>query len=129
VTDDVKQAGICKTDEAAATAARIATLEGQLRRLQIRTFIAEMIFATLAAIVIRVVGEERRKEFMTELRGSISVEQEGFPDPDNVPIAALEAEEQAARLLDKIEHFARVGLNPKGGGVKGARRSPQRKAL
>jgi hypothetical protein len=115
MNDDAKQAEICRTDEAAAMAARISVLEGQLRRLQIRTFIAEMIFARLAAIVIRVVGEERRKEFMTELRGSISIQQEGFPDPENVPITALEAEEQAAQLLDKIEHFARVGLNPKAG--------------
>lgn len=88
-------------------------VEKRLDRLTIRGLVAETLFATVTALVLRTVAADVRRKLISELRNGVSV-------TVNAPAAlaaegatvALETEEWSAQLLDQIERLATMPAPP-----------------
>ena len=77
--------------------ARLDALADRLHRVAIRQCVNELLLATTTGFVMRFVGEHLRTQILTELRRSVTARG-----------VVLQMEEQAARLIDQIEHLARL---------------------
>ena len=70
--------------------------------------VVEVIYSTIAALILLSVSAELRGRIMGELRSSISVSAQGVLKPSDAELMTLEIEEQAQQLLDQIERMARL---------------------
>ena len=86
---------------------RLKALEDNFAGLAARQYVAEAIFATAVAMVLRSVSAGLRDPIMLGLRASIMVSTSGFSDPDQAETMILEVEERAKQLLDQVERLAR----------------------
>jgi hypothetical protein len=90
-------------------------IEDRLDRLVMRELVGETIFSTVTALVLRSVDDHLRKKIMSELRKSVSSTAFSSSNPRLAEVAALQLEEDTARLLDQIEHMARFSPGSSGG--------------
>ena len=87
-------------------------LDKRLHDAQARVMVVEVIYSTIAALILRSVNADLRDGIMRELRSSISVSTRGLIKPSDAELMTLQIEEHAQQLLDQIERMAR--LNPGG---------------
>ena len=73
----------------------------------IRQCVNEAMLATACGFILRSVGEDLLRKLMDELRKCVSA----TASSESI---ALEMEEQAARLLDQVEHLARLPQTTEG---------------
>jgi hypothetical protein len=87
---------------------RIEELKDRLDRIAIRQCVNEVMLATTVGFVLPSLGDDLRRQLLTELRKNVRVSASSFSNPMKAQAMALEAEERVDQLLDQIEHLARV---------------------
>jgi len=82
-------------------------LETRLDRLAGKVVVIEVLYGTIAALILHATPDDLRDGIIRELRASITTSAKGFAMPSDAETFTLQIEEHAQQLLDQIEGLAR----------------------